>query len=157
MPGSLSTQPKRRSGCFGRNKKLINKELLEEKWFRDKISAAYEDTYRKNPTNAHGKEKVWLIWKKRLLDLWCSESEIRRDKNKSELEHWETMYANWIKKDQRRAQHGRPRSNQRIGHRIKENLKIARDRARTTKYRRVQELSTKEFYKNTKYRRGCSG
>ena len=149
---AVLVQPGKES--FGRNKKLINKELLEEKWFRDKISAAYADTYRKNPTNTHGKEKVWLIWKKRLLDLWCSESEIRRGKNKSELEHWETMYANWIKKDQRRAQHWRPRSNQRIGHRIKENLKIARDRARTTKYRRVQELSTKEFHKKYKVPQG---
>ena len=134
---------------MGKKKRYLNIELLDEKWFRQKVAAAYDDTYQRFDTDRLGHTAVWAVWKRRLLNMWCSESEIRRDKNKSELELWSRLYEEWLKKEQNR-QPGQAPQNPNVGKRLASNLKKAKEDVNRTKYRRIQELSTKEFYKRYK-------
>ena len=73
---------------------------------------------------------------------------LRRDQNDGEIAKWRGMYEAWLRKEKRK-----PPGVQRypeVGRKIKLKLKEANEKARRVNFRRLQELSTKEFYR--KYR-----
>ena len=133
---------------FGRKKLFINTDLLDEQWFRIKLTDAYNEMYRQVPTAQHGHATVWALWKRKLAQIWGAESVLRRDQNDGEIAKWRGVYEAWLRKEKRK-----PPGVQRypeVGKRIKLKLKEANEKARRVNFRRLQELSTKEFYR--KYR-----
>jgi hypothetical protein len=140
-----------------KKRKNIIKELLllDEAWFRIKIIGVFKDTYKRIDTAVHGHSAAWDMFKRRLLTVWQDESSTRRTKNMARVKICERMYAKYL----RRLKHpnGRPPVRPRIGQLLKDALKEAKEKLKAEKRRKQQELSTKEFLRNTKYHTECSG
>ena len=71
----------------------------------------------------------------------------------ADLKHWEAIYAHWLRKAANRPAGAAP-LNPNVGKRMQEKLTEAKEKMRMTKYRKIQELSTKEFYRRYKIPNG---
>jgi hypothetical protein len=139
-------------GNRGSHKKFINKNLIEEAWFKAKIHLLLADTYNQVNPDQNGHGVVWVIFKRRLMSMWADETQIRRETTRKNVQSAESAYNAWIARE--RNLNGRQPGPARVGHLLKRKLADAKKAAATEQYRKYQELSTKEFYRKYKVPQG---
>ena len=83
----------------GPRERKLSTDMLNERWFRIKVTGLYIQHYREMDTTRHGHGTTREIWKRRLVGMWADESAIRERQLKKDIEYWSQAYRAWLQRE----------------------------------------------------------